>query len=308
MKGVIGIAFGCWLLWTGGLVMAQRDAIISFANQHACTCPLTMLNSEYTEQNISITPDGQTLYFSTSRGGQSWTQEYITSSGRKVFDRDIWVSKKVDGKWEPPTCLKYGINTSLGEDEPWISADQQTLYYQNWNYHWETTGGPYYKIKQRKGIWQNPKGLGGGIKKFAKSVRNTFGIALSPDQRMFYISAQTSPENPDIYWSKKSVFGWKNCQKHPLSTRGKELGVFISNDGKTLYFASDGYTGFGGLDIYKAQLGPKGQWGPVINLGPGINTPEDESGFVVSENGEDAFLIRNGDIYFVDLSHSVIPP
>ena len=99
-----------------------------------------------------------------------------------------------------------------------------------------------------------------------------------------------------------------SCQRHPLSTPGEERSVFIAPDGKTLYFASDGYTGFGGLDIYKTQLGPKGKLGPVINLGAGINTPEDEYGFVISENGQEAFLIRKGDIYFVDLTHSHIPP
>jgi len=50
----------------------------------------------------------------------------------------------------------------------------------------------------------------------------------------------------------------------------------ISEDGTVLYFASDIPGGYGGTDIYKV-VRLEGVWGPTINLGPAVNTEEDEA-------------------------------
>jgi outer membrane protein OmpA-like peptidoglycan-associated protein/tetratricopeptide (TPR) repeat protein len=50
----------------------------------------------------------------------------------------------------------------------------------------------------------------------------------------------------------------------------------ISEDGTLLYFASDQPGGYGGTDIYKATRA-NGVWGPAVNLGPLVNSPEDEA-------------------------------
>jgi len=49
----------------------------------------------------------------------------------------------------------------------------------------------------------------------------------------------------------------------------------ISEDGKTLYFASDKVGGIGGMDIYRSEW-VNNKWTPPTNLGEGINTPMDE--------------------------------
>ena len=50
----------------------------------------------------------------------------------------------------------------------------------------------------------------------------------------------------------------------------------ISEDGTVLYFASDKPGGYGGTDIYRV-VRSKGIWGPTVNLGPEVNTAEDEA-------------------------------
>lgn len=51
----------------------------------------------------------------------------------------------------------------------------------------------------------------------------------------------------------------------------------ISPDGQYLYFASDMPGGFGGADLYRATWdASKGEWLPAVNLGPMINTSENE--------------------------------
>ena len=50
----------------------------------------------------------------------------------------------------------------------------------------------------------------------------------------------------------------------------------ISEDGNVLYFASDKPGGYGGTDIYRS-VRSNGIWGAPINLGPIVNTTEDEA-------------------------------
>jgi len=50
----------------------------------------------------------------------------------------------------------------------------------------------------------------------------------------------------------------------------------LSPDKKDLYFASRRFGGYGGSDIYVSHMQTDGKWGEPENLGPGINTTEDE--------------------------------
>lgn len=59
----------------------------------------------------------------------------------------------------------------------------------------------------------------------------------------------------------------------------------LTPDGTTLYFSSTRPGGYGGADIYSAQLNRRGRWVDVQNLGPQINTPGDEMFPFVSEDG-----------------------
>jgi len=60
----------------------------------------------------------------------------------------------------------------------------------------------------------------------------------------------------------------------------------FSPDGRTLYFSSNRKGGFGGLDLYSAQMDSRGRFGKVKNLGSDINTAGDELFPYVSENGK----------------------
>ncbi|MFN0201609.1 MAG: OmpA family protein [Bacteroidia bacterium] len=50
----------------------------------------------------------------------------------------------------------------------------------------------------------------------------------------------------------------------------------LSDDGNTMFFASNRQHGFGGVDIYYAQKEADGDWGIAKNIGPVVNTPENE--------------------------------
>ena len=99
-----------------------------------------------------------------------------------------------------------------------------------------------------------------------------------------------------------------------VNTTGRETTPFITQDGRFLFFSSDGHIGMGGLDIYVSEnLGDS--WGDPINLGYGINTVNNDSHFVYSKELNKGFvsgyeIIGNKasiDIYEVDLSNFSLP-
>ena len=69
----------------------------------------------------------------------------------------------------------------------------------------------------------------------------------------------------------------------------------FSPDGRTLYFSSNRKGGYGGNDLYSAQVDSRGRFGRVRNLGPDINTP-----------GDDMFpyMAENGKLYFASDGHA----
>lgn len=285
----------------------QREAtLLEHDRERIRVKPLALLNSPFRETNMSITPDGQYLFFMSLRGGQDWSRRYMVWGEDSVFDGDIWYARKYNGKWTAPKCLPYGVNTSSGEDEPNVSPNGRKVYYQSWQAYWQFTGGPYYGAELINGKWGKGQGLGGGITEFFKSNFDaTDGMTMSPDGKTFIVACGNDYlNNMDLYISRKGPRGWSYCKRLGVSTPLDDRSAFIAADGQTLYFASNGYGGYGGLDIFKTTINPDGSCGEVINLGKPFNTPKDDYGFILTGDGHEGYFIRNGDIYFADLTHA----
>lgn len=82
----------------------------------------------------------------------------------------------------------------------------------------------------------------------------------------------------DLYSAQYIDGKWQNVKNlgPNVNTSAWESHPNLSPDGKTLYFSSNRGDGFGRCDIWKSELLPNGEWGPAQNLGPTINTIEDE--------------------------------
>ena len=82
-------------------------------------------------------------------------------------------------------------------------------------------------------------------------------------------------------WSKPENLG------DQVNTEGNEMFPFLSRD-ESLFFASNGRGGLGGLDIFKYTFDNK----EIRNLGYPINSIKDDFGYIVNEDGE-GFLSSN---------------
>ena len=275
---------------------------------------LNNLNSTCRETNLCITTNGIYMFFMSDRGGMPWSNIRTgTFKGQKRFyDGDLWYSKKINDAWQDPICLDSSVNTYYGEDEPNISPDGQFVTYQSWKTNWRESSGPYYQSELDGDKWGNPRGLGGGINKYFKDeiLKSgqfaTDGATLSPDGKIFLVAAGVNYDgNMDIFISRKNSNGiWSYPEKTAFSTQGDDRSVFIAGDGMSIYFASNGYKGLGGLDIYKISLNDDGTYGEIINIGAPFNTAKDDYGFMLTASGKEAYFIRDGDIYYADISEA----
>lgn len=85
-------------------------------------------------------------------------------------------------------------------------------------------------------------------------------------------------QNVDLFVSSFRGAGWSEPRPPRLNKADAwDSTPFLSDDGKTLYFASDRKGGQGGTDIYKCVLDANGNFSAPENMGAPVNTAGNES-------------------------------
>ncbi|EQA43995.1 OmpA family protein [Leptospira broomii serovar Hurstbridge str. 5399] len=211
---------------------------------------LSELNSQFDDQSPFVLNKEEGILFSSNRDGSI---EFILPNGKIGVSRDIYFSKKGEGKWLRPTSLPTTVNTSAIEENPYLYENR--LYF----------------------------------------TRYPFGVV----------------GESDIFVSEYSDKTWNKAYRlpSPINTDYAEIATTIGRDGNTLYFSSNRPGGFGGMDIYKSTRNPDGSYTEPINLGPMINSKGDEAFYVEAPDGKNAYFCRreessNYDIYEIEATPS----
>lgn len=125
--------------------------------------------------------------------------------------------------------------------------------------------------------------------------------SISPDGKAIFVyrnDTEGESRGGDIYFSKLSSSGkWGSPVTigKPVNTTFFEGGACISPDGSMLYFVSERPEGgFGHADIYVSKRKSRSEWDVPVNLGPDVNTTEDEGGIFLAPDGKTLFLSSNG--------------
>ena len=133
---------------------------------------------------------------------------------------------------------------------------------------------------------------------FKYNSKNYFVIhpALTEDgETMYFISDMPGGYGgTDIYVTKKNIDGtWKKPKNlgKSINTAGNEMFPFIHKNGM-LFFASDGLSGLGGLDIFMTQK-TNGKWSEPQNLGVPVNSSYDDFAFIINNKMKSGFFSSN---------------
>ncbi|MDR1552173.1 MAG: hypothetical protein LBS69_01760 [Prevotellaceae bacterium] len=85
----------------------------------------------------------------------------------------------------------------------------------------------------------------------------------------------------DTIWSEPALL------ETTVNTQFDEMYPYIAEDGKTLYFASNGHYGMGGFDLFKSAFDEeKGIWKQAENLGFPFSSPYDDFLYIPDNNND----------------------
>ena len=208
-------------------------------------------------------------------------------------NNDLFESRKnAAGKWAVPEHLDGGINTINDEGVCSFSTDGKIMFYTQSPYAPDGEKGTDIMMTNRAGgTWSTPQ----KIKIFNDSTVSVAHPAISPDgQTLYFVSDSKKGLGGKDIW--KATLANGECKfiedlGPEINTLGDEMFPSVRADG-TLFFASNGHAGFGGLDIYKATPKKEGGW-TVVNMGVPINSSGDDFGITFSGNEQKGFFSSN---------------
>lgn len=242
--------------------------------------------------------------FSPMLDGDKYDQLYFASSRSKDKDAKVsaitgqnnnnlfLVKQDEKGAWLAPVELEDEVNTEYDEGTPSFSPDGNTMYY---TYCAQDPEGPrtaeIYISTRSSAKWG--KGTRATIVK--DSVTALGHPSISPDGKYLYFvsDAVGGFGGKDIFRARVAGndFGPMENLGEEINTPGDEMFPYV-RDSVTLYFASNGHPGMGGLDLFKATQDSTGKWN-VENLGAPINSMADDFGITFAGKEERGFFCSN---------------
>lgn len=242
--------------------------------------------------------------FSPMLAGDKYDQLYFASSRSKDKDAKVsaitgqnnnnlfLVKQDEKGAWLAPVELEDEVNTEYDEGTPSFSPDGNTMYY---TYCAQDPEGPrtaeIYISTRSSAKWG--KGTRATIVK--DSVTALGHPSISPDGKYLYFvsDAVGGFGGKDIFRARVAGndFGPMENLGEEINTPGDEMFPYV-RDSVTLYFASNGHPGMGGLDLFKATQESTGKW-KVENLGAPINSMADDFGITFAGKEERGFFCSN---------------
>lgn len=254
-------------------IFSSALSLIAFfcSAQGLTTASFQQSNTAYDELNPVVSPDGRSLYITVANHPQN-------EGGRKD-PGDIWVSVLTEGnQWSAPVHGGPVLNDKAYNAVAGFSGDGRQMFllshYGNGGNTSRTQGISVSRLSS--GGWSKPENI--NIPYFQNKSGVLSGYIL-PDQSVFIFSAETygsrgvediyvCTRNPNGSWSEPKNLGGI------INTRFQELSPSLSDDGKTLYYSSNGGKGSGSFDIYTSTRLDDGwtNWSAPQNLGPSINS------------------------------------
>lgn len=267
-------------------------------------CRRAMAHKEKTRYRVS-----QAKLFNSSRSDfapmfldKEYDRLYFTSTNEKVTGNarseitgmkkgDIYVSAKNDkGVWQKPEPAEGDLNTEFDEGIVSFTADGQTMYLTKARRELSAnTGVEIYTSTRSDAKWSAPVKY-----EITADTLSSYGHpAVSPDGNwLYFTSDMPGGQGGKDIWRvnlKERAGSLENLGEW-INTPGDDCFPYLRTD-SVLYFASDGRPGYGGLDIFRAEMQPSGGW-TVVNMGKPINSTADDFGITFGP-GENGFFSSN---------------
>lgn len=203
----------------------------------------------------------------------------------------------------------YKVINYSGNDGPAsFTGDGLTMYYSICNNKQNRNGCSIYESRYNpvKKEWGKPtfiQSLAGTKEVIVNSRGKTKQMPTDDRQpfvtrdgrTLFFVSDRGNGEGGfDIWYSRKVGAGWSPPQNlgPSINTPFNEATPYLNEAGDALYFASDGWGGFGGYDLYRSE-GSIDNWSEPVNLGAPINSTYNDVGGIWLDNDSLVYFTSN---------------
>ncbi len=244
------------------------------------------INSVADEYINTLTADGSTMYFTVKE-----MQRDPQKATFKKFAENFYFSSFSEHGWDARKKLGSPVDAEGDAGALSTSPDGRTLYFTACFRNDSHGSCDLYFAEKNGNSWSVPENMG----RIINSDLWDSQPSISPDGKILYfVSNRKGGSGSSDIWMSELLpdGGWgppENLGK-TINTDKTEMAPFIHHDNKTLYFASDGRTGMGGMDLFMTQRSEDGSWLEPLNLGYPVNTINDELAVVVSASGETGFI------------------
>ena len=248
------------------------------------------VSSKHNEMLPYLALDGQTFYYLREMPASTERTFYARELERKQWM--LYYSKRQDDTlFSRGAAMPAPFNSGDPEGSVSLTADGSELYYSVIRNVSGYANSDIYRVRRVAGVWQEPEPLGPQVNGDRTWESQP---SVSPDGRtlIFASNRKGGVGGIDLWRCHRLPNGdWSRAENlgSAVNTDGNEKAPFLAADGRTLYFLSDGWQGFGGYDVYFANLAdPYGN--RPTNLGLPINSEDDELSLGVTADGRQAYF------------------
>lgn len=231
------------------------------------------INTRFSDYNPAVSGDLRTMVFT-----QYW----------ESYDR-IMYSASTNGEWSQAEDLNEQIGSDGGFFTSALSYQGDEMYLIRF---WEQEFDIYVSIK-KDGSWRSMKKIPGKVN---SRYRET-SVSVSADGQELYFSSDRRGGfgGFDLYVSQWTGKQWDDpVNLGPvINTPGNEEAPFINPGNNKLYFSSDGHETIGNMDIFVSIRGPEGNWNEPVNVGPPINTTDDDLSLIYFDESDFGFIVKD---------------
>lgn len=208
----------------------------------------SFINTTNNEGAPTLSADGRTLIFVACADESGYYGE-----NRKGYGScDLFITRKIGGKWTTPVNLPGEVNSFNWETQPALSADGKTLYFIRRVRQQSGIRSDIYMTKLKpNGTWEKPTPLPNNINTRFQET----SVHIHPDGRTLYFASNghVGLGGFDIYMTQIQADGsWSDPVNlgYPINTENDENSLLVGPDGDVAFFASNRSGGYGDLDIY----------------------------------------------------------
>lgn len=244
------------------------------------------INDGYQNINPVVSQDGSQLWFTKI--------SHPANAGGKG-SQDVWHCARERGQWGAPVNELPGLNSELNDLVVGRSGND-LIYAMQFRNGEDSDLNIIKAFRKKDGVYVPDHEL--RIPKM-QFLSEFFGFFVASDESCVIVSmkGEYSFGKEDLYVLLKKNGTWTEPihMGARVNTIGFEMSPYLSNDGKHLFFASEGHNSFGSADVFVChRVDDTWQnWSKPINLGPNINTASFEAYFCLNETENEGYFISN---------------